>query len=51
MIKERVLQEGGGFLAAISMFSFPGMLEYPGIHIKKTGAPDWDREWHNIWIR
>ncbi len=24
------------------MFSFPGMLECRGIHIKKTGAPDWD---------
>ncbi len=38
-IKERVLQEAGGFLVAIYMFSFIGMLECPGIHIRKTGAP------------
>ncbi len=45
------MQVGGKYLAAISMFSFPEMLECPGIHIKKTGAADWDKEWHNIWIR
>ncbi len=44
-----VLQEGGGFLAATSTFSFPRMFKCPGIHIRKTEALDWDKEWHNIY--